>query len=137
MKINGNAIVINVSAIVLLLSFSFLMSCKRSSHQQMISILKELNKKHYTQSNPFTPEATMVYYDSLLSTGNYNQDVKLLAAKASLALKVGQEEQSVQIYEDLSRRIDFMSNFEMLPEVGIAYMRLGERNNCMLSHNGS
>jgi hypothetical protein len=137
MKINKNVITINAIAIVLLLSFSFLMSCKRSSHQEMITILKELNKKHYTASNPFTPEATMAFYDSLLTTGNYNQDVKLFASKAALALKVGQEEQSVQIYQDLSRRIDFMSNFEMLPEVGIAYMRLGERNNCMLSHNGS
>ena len=126
-----------LSITVLLFLFILMLSCKRSSHQEMISILKNIKEKNYNRSNPFTPEATMAYYDSLLNTGNYNNDVKLLASKAALALKMGKEEESVQVYQNLSRQLDFMSNFQMLPDMGIAYMRLGERTNCMLNHNGS
>ncbi|HTK18983.1 MAG TPA: CRTAC1 family protein [Mucilaginibacter sp.] len=101
----------------------------------MISILKKIKEKNFNSSNNFTPDATMAYYDSLLKAGN--TDPKLLAAKASLTLKVGKEEEAVKIYQSLGGQLDFMSNFEMLPDVAIAYMRLGERTNCMLNHNGA
>jgi hypothetical protein len=43
----------------------------------------------------------------------------------------------VKIYKDLLQRMDFMELSDKMSDIGIAYMRLGERSNCMLNHNGS
>ncbi len=97
-----------------------------------------MNKKNYNVENPFNPEVKKAFIDSLLKTAGNTQDyVNLLAVKASLALKVGKEEESVKTYEDLVTKMDVMSVDRMMPDMGIAYMRLGERSNCMLNHNGS
>ena len=87
--------------------------------------------------NPFNPESKLAHYDSLLHIPGNEQNKYALQAKASLLLKTGGEKESVQIYENLVNRMDFMSIASMMPDIAIAYMRLGERSNCMLNHNGS
>ena len=72
----------------------------------------------------------------LKEPGNEN-NVFLLESKAALALKAGQEEESVKTYEGLIPKMNFMDLDDLMPSVAIAYMRLGERSNCMLNHNGS
>jgi hypothetical protein len=112
-------------------------SCQGSSHRQMIEILADLNKKFDNYSNPFDAQSRMAHCDSLLNIpGNEHNDF-MRSIKASLSLKVGQEEQSVNIYEDLIQRADLMSVDRLMPDMAIAYMRVGERSNCMLNHNGS
>jgi hypothetical protein len=103
----------------------------------MIQILKKLNKQNYSISNPFNQEAKIIYCDSILNKNPNNQSPFLLASKASMLLKAGQEANSVNIYEKLINRMDYMSIEQMMPDIGIAYMRLGERTNCMLNHTGS
>jgi hypothetical protein len=114
-----------------------IISCQDSSHQQMINILARLNKRNNSPLNPFSPEAKVVQCDSFLTKipGNSN-NASVLTAKAGLLLKVGREEEAVKIYEGLIKRTDFMSIDAMMPDIGLAYMRLGERSNCMLNHNG-
>lgn len=125
-------------AIILLIAFTAIASCHQpSSHEQMVQILKILNKKNHRKSNPFNPEVKAAYLDSLLKIKGNEHDVALLNGKAALILKGGQEEQSVKIYEDLINRVDFMYLDKLMPDLAISYMRLGERNNCILNHNGS
>jgi FG-GAP-like repeat/ASPIC and UnbV len=137
MKIKKKNIGIITCVIILLLTFSFIISRKRSSHEEMIGLLQTLTIKHNSFLNPFNAESKYAHCDSLLKIKGNSQDRSLLSMKASFALKVGKEEESVQIYQDLLKRADFMSLYELMPDVGIAYMRLGERSNCMLNHNGS
>ena len=119
------------------LGFTILNFYYRSSHQQMIGILKDMNKRNFNIANPFNPEAKMAAVDSLLKISGNEHNVNLLRLKGALALKVGREEESVKTYEDLVTRMDFMDIDKMMPDMAIAYMRLGERANCMLNHNGS
>ncbi|HEY4194060.1 MAG TPA: CRTAC1 family protein [Mucilaginibacter sp.] len=126
-----------VGAVILFLIISFIISSQQSSHQQMIGILKKLAKRDSSFLNPLTPEANLSYSDSILRIKGNEGNMRLLAEKAQLLLQTGQEEKSVKIYEDIVKRMDNMSVDRMLPDVAIAYMRLGERNNCMLNHNGS
>ena len=108
-----------------------------SSHQQMINILQRLNQKENDILNPFRPEAAIAHCDSLLAMTGNSRNVYTLAVKAPLLLQLGKEQQSVNIYEDLAKRMDSASVADLLPGMGIAYMRLGERTNCMLNHTGS
>ena len=107
------------------------------SHQQMIQLLSQLRKRNTSMANPFNPESKLAYGDSLLKIPGNGEDLFTLAGKAALLLKAGQEQKSVDIYENLIKRMDFSTVNEMLPDMGIAYMRLGERSNCMLNHTGS
>jgi hypothetical protein len=137
MKLKKKNIGIIAAAIVLLLTFSFIISNKKSTHQEMIKILQNLRERNFTFENPFNPEAKVAYCDSLLKIKANSNNMVLLSTKAALELKVGNEDQSVQIYQDLIKRMDVMSLDRMLPDIGIAYMRQGERSNCMLNHTGS
>ncbi|WP_394772354.1 FG-GAP-like repeat-containing protein, partial [Mucilaginibacter sp.] len=108
-----------------------------STHQQMIEILTGLRNKNSTIENPFSPEVKFKYVDSLLKMPGNENSLFLLNARASLALKVGKEDQAVQDYENIASKEDFMNLSALMPDISIAYMRMGERNNCMLNHNGS
>ncbi|WP_426670046.1 CRTAC1 family protein [Mucilaginibacter sp. McL0603] len=125
--------------IVALSALSSIVSCHRapSSHQEMIDILQKLNKKNNNTSNSFRVESKLYHYDSLLKLPHNEHNPYILLKKAPLLLKNGEEEQSVNIYQDLAKRLSPMEASDILPGMGIAYMRLGERTNCMLNHNGS
>jgi hypothetical protein len=120
--------------IILVLGIFFLASCKQSSHEQMVDLLKYLTKKYNTTENSFNPEIKLHYLDSISKRPG---GVPHLAERGALSLKAGLEAQSVNMYETLAKRIDFMTVNKLLPDMAIAYMRLGERNNCMTNHNES
>jgi hypothetical protein len=120
------------------LGMSLAVSCQQdSSHQEMIGILDKLNKESFTISHPFKEERKLAYCDSLLKLEKNSLNPYIQTEKASLLLKAGREQQSVNIYQKLINQLDPMSVDQMMPAIGIAYMRLGERSNCMLNHNGS
>jgi hypothetical protein len=108
-----------------------------SSHQQMVTLLMQLEKRNNNMGNPFNPECKLAYCDSLLKMKGNSKNAYTLIIKAPLLLKAGNEQESVDIYEDLMRRMDFSTVNDMLPDIAISYMRLGERSNCMLNHTGS
>jgi tetratricopeptide (TPR) repeat protein len=128
-----------VKVIALLLTFSLNTSCNKSpsSHQEMIGILQKLNERNNDIANPFRPQGKIAHCDSLLSMAGNGQNPYTLLVKAPLLLQAGQEQKSVDIYEDLVKRMDSTEVNNMQPGMGIAYMRLGERSNCMLNHTGS
>src|ERR1700709_1339733 len=111
-----------------LLTCGLITATKSSSHQDMIDMLKELNKRSHAFANPFNPEVKMAHCDSLLHAEQKNPNLNVLSTDASLALKLGQEEKSVKLYSELINKVDFMSYEEVLPDVAISYMRLGERS---------
>ncbi len=123
--------------VVIILIAAFSLNRDPSPHEQMVKILSDLRKRNASILNPFNPENKLAYADSVLNLPNNSRNVYTLAAKAPLLLKAGQEAQSVAIYEDLVKRMDFMEVSNRMPDIGIAYMRLGERSNCMLNHTGS
>ena len=113
-------------------------ACRRSSsHREMISLLQKLNIKNNDIGNAFRPGEKIAHCDSLLNMPGNSHNAYTLLAKAPLLLQDGQEQKSADIYEDLIKRMDSTEVSNMLPGMAIAYMRLGERTNCMLNHTGS
>jgi len=130
----------NILVVIILLAGVVLMALnsKPSTHQQMIAILANMNSKNHTINNSFYPESKLAYCDTMLqSKGTAGTRFYFTSLKASLELKVGHEEEAVKLYEDLIKTGDFMSLDQAMPDIGIAYMRLGERSNCMLNHNNA
>jgi hypothetical protein len=134
----SNPMIIKIKPIsaILLLS-AVLLSCQQSSHQQMITLLQQLSKRNHSVLNPFHPEVKVAYYDSIINANKGAVNMRVFPSKAALSLQTGEEQKSVDMYEALLKKTDFMSVADMMPDVGIAYMRLGERSNCMLNHTGA
>jgi hypothetical protein len=128
-----------IQAISLLLMLGLNTSCHRatSPHQQMIAILQKLDKRNNAIGNPFRPQGKIAHCDSLLNMPDNSHNAYTLLLKAPLLLQAGKEQKSAEIYEDIIKRMDSTEVDAMLPGMGIAYMRLGERTNCMLNHTGS
>ncbi|GAA4308177.1 hypothetical protein GCM10023149_01960 [Mucilaginibacter gynuensis] len=91
----------------------------------MISILHDLTKKNYNVSNIFSPETKLSQCNSMIDTPGNEHNFELLAEKASLLLKTGNEEQSVAIYEGLIKDQQSLYYNKFMPSMALAYMRFG------------
>jgi tetratricopeptide (TPR) repeat protein len=104
---------------------------------KMAELLQQLKKRNYNAQNIFSSDARLGATDSLLKAASPSYDVQLLSKKALFELQEGHEQQAVDIYSKISKLPGYMSAVDVMPDQAIAYMRLGERANCMLNHNGS
>jgi hypothetical protein len=129
---------------IMALLLVFILSCKtktstRSSNQEMIKLLASKDSTDVlSPENNFSYIAKMNFCDSLLNTPldtNRKIDVRLLKAQAYL--QKGNENESISISKEI---INSISKFDddrrtkILKNVALSYLRLGERDNCVLNH---
>ncbi|WP_159440662.1 CRTAC1 family protein [Mucilaginibacter sp. OK098] len=117
--------------------YGLVISCKPHSPANMAELLQHLKKRNYNPKNVFSSDARLASSDSTLKADSPNYDVQLLSKKALFELQEGHEQQAVDIYEKISKIPHYMSPVDIATDQAIAYMRLGERANCMFNHNGS
>jgi hypothetical protein len=118
-----------------LLGSLFDCSRKPSCHDEMIAILQKVKRYTFDERNTFSPAAKLLYMDSLLRLEHTKPDEKLFCEylKANILLELGEEEKAVEILEAIARH-DYYNRFRVLRDLGIAYLRLGERSNCISNH---
>lgn len=130
---------LSLMAVLLLL---IMISCKEKlpPNEAMWTLLSDVAKYEYNPNNPFDPAARLAYYDSSLKTSRGKADpfpMQYLMVKTLLEL--GDEEQSLALCHELMKSSygkDFMKKKALLKNLGIAYLRLGERKNCIYQHSG-
>lgn len=125
---------------ILFFVLACLASCKdrQFPNQEMIDLLKVSAKIDHNHENVFSPEAAIEYNDSIL--GNPSNDearITALSNKAKALLQLGQEQKAITIFQDLLAKIS-LGNFELrqsvLKDLAIAYLRQGDRTNCINNH---
>lgn len=107
------------------------------SHQKMLAILAEVQRKLNHPGNNFSAEAKLAYCDSMLAvTTDPMQQLNLKFKKAGVLLEFGDEIQAVALYEELAKFVTPQQDaaFAFRLSLGTAYMRLAERNNCISGH---
>jgi len=111
-----------------------------SLNQQYQQGLKIVYDRHLL----FCPDATIAYCDSVLAlpviTASENMSVRF--TKAFTLLKLGKEPDAIKIFQQLLLQLQPGNNGQLATNsrmfLALAYLRLGERNNCLLNHsNGS
>lgn len=125
--------------VIVLFLFTLGQSCSHSaSNNKMVEILATAYKKYSVKENSFCPEAEYAFFDSVASR-HPNIDVRLNASyfKANSLLKLGREEEAVAALEALlpERMLGISERRAVLQSLGVAYMRLGERQNCIKNHS--
>jgi hypothetical protein len=93
------------------------------------------------KDNPFCPEAQLSFYDSLamLSSLTVRQAMVTQFFKAVTLLKMGQESKAIDILKPLVEKWGTDTNDQLATDskkyLALAYLRLGERSNCINGHS--
>jgi hypothetical protein len=129
-----------VFQIILCLSVCFI-SCRQRPlpNQAMIDLLKAAEKYNNNPANIFSPEAIVRSSDSILNaSSDPDVQIKALQAKAGAFLNLGQEQKAIDIFQHLLTRIprgNFDQRLSVMRDLALAYMRMGERTNCIQNHS--
>ncbi len=106
----------------------------------MLRIIDSVDKTEYSAENAFCAKAKTKYFDSI-----YNNSHDLLERTSALynkgvsLLELGKEEESIKTIEKVLVQVDgldLQTRISILQELALAYMRLGERTNCVYTHSG-
>lgn len=118
-----------------------LSSCKHKElpNQDMIDLLKVAEKNDFSTENVFSPAAKLKFSDSVLDNPADNEAlIKALGNKADALMKMGQEAKAIDVLLELLKK-NPPGNFDqrqwILKNLALAYLRSGERLNCINNHN--
>jgi tetratricopeptide (TPR) repeat protein len=105
----------------------------------MVRILEARRKMYNVKNNPFASKTEVAYYDSIIQ-GSDEGFFKLSNElnKGNALLKLGKEAESLEVLENVVKKqkaLNGKESTESLKFLAIAYMRLGEKQNCVNHHN--
>src|SRR5690242_14167137 len=110
-----------------------------SSNQQMVALMQKVSKEVSVAGNSFCPEAQKAHFDSLIAVTH--DPYRLFDLKNSLGmalLKLGEEQKAIELYEGLLKEAEVTGVFDkdkVLSQLALAYLRLGEKTNCLHHHS--
>ncbi|GGA82075.1 CRTAC1 family protein [Puia dinghuensis] len=117
-----------------------LASCKDKPlpNQEMIDLLKASAKLDHNHENVFSPEAMIEYCDSVLRKDPGEEAGRTaLHRKANALLQLGEEQKAIDILQGLLDRISLGAIDQrqaIMKDMAIAWLRLGDRTNCITNH---
>jgi tetratricopeptide (TPR) repeat protein len=113
---------------------------KKVPNQEMVTLLQSAAKYDISPENVYCPEAIIKFNDSILNSSAGEADrIKANYNKANALLQIGREQEAIAIYTKLLDKIsrgDVDQRRTVLKDMAVAYLRLGERTNCIYNHNG-
>ncbi|HEX2684230.1 MAG TPA: VCBS repeat-containing protein, partial [Ferruginibacter sp.] len=105
--------------------------------KKMMDYLENMRLSLNNPKNSFAAEARIAYYDSLLPiTKDPSENLNLVYKKANALLEAGREQEAVNLFNRIAVYVKDVpqSRKFAIPALGLAYMRLAERNNCITNH---
>lgn len=104
----------------------------------MVELLAKTYKRFSVKENVFCPEAEYAFFDSIAnSQSSYYLKLRANYFKANSLLKLGREQEAVAAFESLMvvAKQENQDPTEIAKSVALAYLRLGERQNCVTNHS--
>src|SRR5450432_3718270 len=114
---------------------------KKQAEKEKLAIrYKEGLKEIYDKDNFFSANAQFAYWDSVLKSPSTTLPNKWVAQRfeSVMLLRMGQEKKAIDLLQDLVEKTKTDSNGRVAVDarsyLALAYLRLGERNNCFSNH---
>ena len=114
---------------------------KKTEKEKQASLYNAGLKQIYDKDNFFCAEAQYAYWDSI-SNAPETQDANRLIAqrfKGVILLRMGDEKKAISLLEDLVEKTKSTPTERVAVDaknyLALAYLRLGERSNCISSHS--
>ncbi|AYB29674.1 CRTAC1 family protein [Chryseolinea soli] len=109
---------------------------KDACHDEMVTILDRVHKASYKPANQFYPAAGLPYMDSLLSLPHStpSQIRYCQYLKANIYLELGEEDKAVELLEGVVNDDPELQVELAWKDLAVAYLRQGERANCISNH---
>lgn len=129
----------NIILSIILVAYFFI-SCKHKAlpNQDMIDLLKTAAQNFNHPDNVFSPESVVKHCDAVIdSSFNREEVINAFDRKGNALLQLGEEQKAIDIFEYLLKKIppgDILQRQQVLKDLAIAYIRLGERKNCINMH---
>jgi hypothetical protein len=110
-------------------------SSAAACQREMVQLLKEVHGNGYTPRNTFRPDAKLPFMDSLLSNPHSSPGQIRFCnyLKANILLELGEEKKAIRLLEPLVKS-RYKDDTQILKTLAMAYLRLGERSNCVTNH---
>ncbi len=109
-----------------------------NNHEKMLALLQFVSKKENKPENGYAGEVKLAFCDSMLRISPDPQaQLNYKVQKGNILLELGRESQAVEIFEqvyDYAKSIP-STRIELANLLGLAYLRLAERTNCVTGHN--
>jgi tetratricopeptide (TPR) repeat protein len=126
--------------LAILLWPAFSCNSKHSPNEEMINLLQTVAKSENAPGNAFASESKYKFYDSLLNAAaTFPDSASAMYGMANTLLELGQEEKAIPLFENLLQNMPYelFDNKKMvMKSLAIAYLRSGERKNCIYNHTG-
>lgn len=124
--------------VILLPAFFFMSSCsqKPSCHEEMKAILSKLKQNLLVTQSEYSIDWKLSYVDSLLNLKHTTPDQVRFCKylKANILLEIGREEEAVKFFEEIVSGENPFQAEKAKRQLATAYLRLGERANCISNH---
>ena len=130
----------------LLVAILLLVGCQKKEPTMAELIKKTAEEQFFVHQNFYGASQRVVHYDSLLKTAHENQIDRYNLEKADALLYAGQTRGAIEVLENLMEKsnngllrytLDADEEARIGPLLAIAYMRLGEQENCLHHHDAS
>lgn len=126
-----------ISVLVWLSTFLIFNTCsKYDCHQEMLDLLSQIRKNGTMADNTFNPPAKLIYMDSLLTIPHTSptQIAYCKYLKAHILMELGREDEAISLYEEILPGMNQPQVNVAQRDLAIAYLRKGERANCISGH---
>ncbi|MEP7254980.1 MAG: CRTAC1 family protein [Ferruginibacter sp.] len=104
----------------------------------MFDYLEKMRLDANNQTNAYASEAKIIYIDSMLPlTKDPTANLNLVFRKANALLEAGREQDAVILFDRIATFVKDVpqSRKFTIPALGLACIRLAERNNCINNHS--
>ncbi len=140
MKVKSRLFLIVTPLVIIIAIFSYAYIARRTDFEEKLNLYKEGLNTAKVRDNPFYPQAKLAYYDSIVAAhAAVGRGVQMAQYYRSASLlEVGREKDAIDALEGLLKNGQIGLNDPLTPTVqkllAMAYLRLGERNNCVGNH---
>ncbi|HEY6504033.1 MAG TPA: CRTAC1 family protein [Chitinophagaceae bacterium] len=105
----------------------------------MVSLLQAAEKYDQHAENMFSAEAILRFCDSVLNTSSQQMTLEEAKYRKGLALlQLGEEGKAIEVYKELLNNVsmgEFDKRRQIMKDLAVSYLRLGERMNCIHNHS--